>query len=129
MSDVIANLFNGFEANFDDDTLIVDQFLDFNGNQTDENAKVHMNIEALAGVRRILTTKIFKLADTLDATNAKHAEEMATIQEEHADQLNVWKQKCTEYEMLIEKLQKDNDTQSAKNHQFIDFLKSICDCE
>lgn len=121
----MLNLSNSSDC--DDESMIVARFLDFNGNQTNENAHVEMLIDGSVRIRNKLKNRLLDLADKLDAEKAKHAEEMAFYRLKSKEKREELKHNVYVMEQLIHELNEDNDVKIASNRQAKEFFQTIYD--
>lgn len=125
MSEVITNLSNNHDMA--DESYVMARLLDFNGNQSDENTSVAMILEGCVAVRNKFKMRAFELADQLDATIAKHAEEKAAYEQQAAAQLEKYQKRCAMYERTLDGLLKENNAQIAANWRNKRTLQSVND--
>lgn len=124
MSEVIMNLFNNFEG---ETFNVIQRMVDVNSTHRDENVKVEMIVEAFGLVRQQMVNYSLALADALDATIAKHAEEKAKLEHEFGEQMDKLKRKCNQMNETLKKLKLDNRSKNTTNHQIENFLQYISD--
>lgn len=125
MSEAVMDFPNNHE--FNDESFIVARLLDFNGNQHDENTAVEMMIEGSVCVRNNLKNLALKMADELDATIAKHAEEKEEYERQAAEKLEALQRKCDAYEQTFNDLVQDSNTKLTVNLRIKQFLRFIND--
>ena len=123
-AEAIMFMINNHEIS-SDDSFIMTRLLDFNGNQHDEYTSVEMIVDGIACIRNKLKQRVFELADTLDATIAKHAEEKAAYERQAAEKLALWERKCAQLKQALHTLMDDNHVKKAVNWRSQQILRCI----
>lgn len=124
MSEIIPNLSKAHDTT--DESYIMARLLHFN-EKSDENTSVAMILEGCVAVRNYFKMRAFQLADLLDATIRKHAEEKAAYEKQAAAQLEKYKKRCAIYEQALDDLLKENNAQIAANWRNKRSLQFISD--
>lgn len=94
------------EVTMSDAWSILSRLHDSNVDQKDENMKIGMILEAHASIRNKLKQYALDLAEKLDATIAKQAEEKAAYQSHVQEKIDIYRKKCEKYERVLDDLVK-----------------------
>lgn len=122
MGEAVMDLLDAHEFNGDESLIVAARFLDFNGNHNDESTSVEMIVDGFERIRNKMKNRLLGLADTLDQTIAKHAEEKALYEQQNEANVEDLQRKLNLIQRTLNDVLKDNNAKSLANRRVNQFL-------